>query len=375
MEKKKANDKEQKHLNKRTQKASAESTGSKDESPKRNTKETVGTIVVGLLMLVGVVLGLWKLSGEGDKPANTLAFTVGTEKVYMDEVNLVVLQNIQSTGMTIESLDSISVEKGIDAAGVYKDKMLDVIMDYKVGYMVAKEQGLQLSKEELEDVKLDVNSYLAEVDARLLNQWGIERKMIEEVYEQRYLAHKLEETVTAEVEVEEYQYCTVYFMLFPKVEMDANGGYVKEADGVTPVMLSDSEIQQAKKDADEALKMLKDGAEPATVAEKYGVEGYSGEESNISTSFDEVFTKYTTTLKAGECSPVIELESCYAIVKMIEENNEELAEQIMEHYVEDVKEEALEKQRVVWYEQVGVGDEPEFDGKAWSDVNLYDYLQ
>lgn len=338
-------------------------------------KEIAFTVVVGLLMLVAVVFGLWKLSGEGDKPSRVLAFTVGTEEVYMDEVNFVILQNIQSTSMTAESLDTVSAENGVDVASIYKEKILEVIMDYKVAYMVAKEQGMELTAEEIEEVKLDVSSYLGEVDSRLLNQWGIERSMIQEVYEQRYLAHKLEATITDKVEIEEYQYCTVYFMLFPKVEMGADGSYATEADGETPIMLSESEIQQAKKDADAALVLLKEGKDPDEVAKKYGVENYSGQESNISTSFDETFTKYTTTLKEGECSPVIELESCYAIVKMITENNEEMAEQILEYYAEDVKQEALDEQRVLWYEQIGVGEEPEFAGNSWSLVNLYDYVQ
>ncbi|MBQ9983997.1 MAG: hypothetical protein IJP29_05345 [Lachnospiraceae bacterium] len=351
-------------------------------APKENRQETTNkvkeiviTALVGVLMLVVVVFGLWKLSGEDDKPSNTLAFTVGTEEVYMDEVNLVILQNIQSTGMTVESLDRVSSENKVDAATVYKEEMLEVIMDYKVAYLVAKERGMELTAEELEDVKLDVADYLSKVDARLLNQWGIEKSMIQEVYEQRYLAHKLETTITDGVEVGEYQYCTVYFMLFPKVEMTADGSYATEEDGETPIMLSDSEIEQAKADADAALAELKAGTDPDEVAKTYGVESYSGQESNISTSFDEVFTKYTTTLKAEECSPVIELESCYAIVKMITENNEEMAEQIVEYYEADKMQEALDEQRALWYEQVGVGEEPEYAGKAWSSVNLYNYLQ
>lgn len=346
-----------------------------DAKDKSKIKENILTGIVVLIMLAVAVFGLWKLSGESEKPANTLVFTVGTEEVYLDEVNLCVLQNMLSLGIAAEDMQNTTAEDGTGAADHYKQAILELIMDYKVAYMVAKEQGLSLTEEEKEQVRLDVVGYLGEVDARLLNAWGIEQERIEEVYMQRYLAHKLEETVTGEIQVDDQNYCTIYLMLFPKIEMLEDGNYATLEDGETPIMLSDEEIKQAKENADNAWKELQEGADVVEIAEKYNVQSFSGEESNLADSFDEPFKQYTKSLKENEYSPVLETESCYAIVKMVKENNAEIAEQILSYYKEDLKKEALEEQRTTWYEEMGIGQEPVYNGKIWDKLSLYDYVQ
>ena len=72
---------------------------------------------------------------------------------------------------------------------------------------------------------------------------------------------------------------------------------------------------------------------------------YSGEESNTPESFGEPFTEYAQSLKDGECSPVLETESCYAILKMITVNDEEIADQIMQHYRAEMEEEAVTEKK------------------------------
>lgn len=232
-----------------------------------------------------------------------------------------------------------------------------------------------MTEEEEKTVQNDVTEYLGQIDARLLNQWGIQRDVIEKVYMQRFLGHKLEEKVVEELEVEDEKYCTIYMLLFPKIEMAEDGNYLTAADGVSPIMLSDADIQKNKENAEQALQELKDGADIEEIAKEYGVDSYSAEESNIASSFGEPFSQYAESLKEGEYSPVLETESCYAIIKMINENNEEFAEQIMEYYKADLQEETLQEKRTQWREQLGIGETPEFEGKTWEKISLYDYVQ
>lgn len=352
------------------------------EKGKKNPNETnnrIGkNIIIGLAVLCIIAIisaALWALSGENDKPSNTLIFTVGTEEVYLDEVNFCILQNVLSLGITAEDMQNTTAADGTNADAYYKQQILDLIMDYKVEYMVAKEKGITLTEEEKESVRADVVTWLGKVDARLLNQWGIERDLIEEVYMQRRLVYKLEQSETEEIEVEDQNYCTIYFMLFPKVEMAEDGNYATEADGETPIMLSEDAIAKRKEDAENALKELQSGADVEAIAEKYNVASYSAEESNMAESFGEPFSQYTTTLKEGEYSPVLETESTYAIIKMVKENNEEFSKQILDHYKEDLKKELLTEKRMQWYEQMKVGKNPVFKGMKWEKISLYDYVQ
>lgn len=350
----------------------------KDTEEKQNNNKLMKNILTMMAVVVVLILatiGLWKLSGKGDEPSETLVFTVGTEEVYLDEVNFCILQNVLDLGITAQSMQNVTAADGTDAATYYKQEILDLIMEYKIEYLIAKEQGITMTEEEEQAVRNDVVEYLGQVDARLLNQWGVKQDTVYEVYRQRYLANRLEKTITEDVDVEDQKYCTIYMLLFPKIEMQEDGNYVTAEDGVTPIMLSDTEIKKRKEDADQALVELKDGADIEEIAEKYGVAAYSSEESNMTSSFGEPFSQYAESLKAGEYSPVLDIESCYAIVKMITENNEVLAEQIMEYYKADVTEEMLQQKRLEWREQLGVGQTPEFKNKVWEKISLYDYVQ
>lgn len=346
-----------------------------DTKEKNKLLDYIITVVVIILVLAVAFFGLWKLSGEDKKPSKILVFTIGTEKVYQDEVNLCIIQNTIDLGVTAEHLNSATADDGTVAADYYKQQILDMIMDYKLEYIIAKEQGIALTEEEEKEVLLDVVEYMSRVDARVLNQWGITQELIEEVYTQRYLAYKLEESVTKDVSTDDLTYCTIYLMLFPKVEMTEDGNYATQEDGETPIMLSEEDILQRKEDAEHALEELKEGADVAEVAKKYKVEKYSGEESNTPESFGEPFSEYATTLKEGEYSPLIEVESCYAIMKMMTVNNEKLADEIRKYYQSDLEGEALEEKRAEWRQQLGIEKEPVFEGQTWEKISLYDYVQ
>lgn len=332
---------------------------------------TVVGIIVGVLLLAA---GLFWLAKAGEGPEKKAVFKVGNETVYQDEVNLCILQNVVALGLDSEALDA-TPEDGGSADEYYKDEILQVIMDYKVEAKVAGMRGLSLSDEELKSVKNDAVTYMDKISGRLLKKLGITQNLIEEVYEERYLAHLLEETVTKDIEVEEQKFCTVYMLLFPKVETDETGDYLREEDGETPIMLSEEAIKQKKADADEAYKALSDGANIEELAKKYGVLPVSGEESNFADSFGEPFSGYAKTLKKDEFSPVLDTASCYAIVKMINENNKEMADQIYQYYRKDLEKDAVSKNKPKWYEEAEIDTEPEFIGNVWNKISLYDFVQ
>lgn len=359
------------------QSANGKSASQVEQQKKEKSTQSRNILWIGVFVVVLVLaaFGLWKLSERQKQPSDVLVFSVGEEKVYLDEVNLCILQNVINLGMTEDDLKNVTAEDGTNATDYYKQSILELIMNYKVECMVAKQQGIALTQEEEKEIRADVTTFMGEVDGRLLNQWGIDKDLVEEVSKQHYLAQKLKNTVTKDVEIEEQKYSTLYIMLFPIIEMNEDGSYVTMEDGETPVMLSDAEIAQRKEDAYNALKELQDGADVNEVAKKYGVESYSGEERNLTDSFGEPFAQYAKSLSEGECSPVIEIESCYGIVKMVKENDEALSEQVMSYYRADAEKEALEEARTKWYADMGIGQIPEFYGTIWEKLSLYEYVQ
>ena len=71
----------------------------------------------------------------------------------------------------------------------------------------------------------------------------------------------------------------------------------------------------------------------------------------------------------------METASCYGILKMITENNEEIAEQIMGYYKSDLEQETIEENKTKWYEEAGAGSGAEFVGSTWENISLYDFVK
>ena len=344
------------------------------EEKKAKKKNSLTMFLVGAVFLLLITFGLIMLFHSEHSAYDTVVFKVGDEKVRKDEINLCMLQNIINLSIDRESL-SKKAENGMNAAEYYKQEILELIMNYKVESMIAQKQGITLSKDEEQEVKNDASEYMGKINARVLNELGITKDRITEIYRQRYLAHKLEEKQDFDVEIEEQKFVTIYRLLFPKVVMDEEGDFVTEDDGSTPIMLSDEEIAEQKAKADQAYKELtEENADIEEVAKKYGVDLYSGLQSNLVSNFADPFSKYAEELKDGEYSPVFEIESCYGIVKMINSNNEEIAEQIVDTYKQDREKEELNKQRNKWYQEMGVSKDPVFVGNTWDKISLYDYM-
>lgn len=370
-EKKKKQGKQQ---NRKTDRLYSEK-GEKQKTHSGRKKGIVWIALAAALLIVLAAVGLWRLSRTGKEPASQLVFTVGQEEVYLDEVNLYILQNVVNFGLTADYLENTTARDGSKASEYYKQQILELIRDYKVEYSIAKKRGIVLSEEEEQSVRSDAVQFMGSINGTILNRLGITQDCVTEVYKQRYLVKKLEESVQKEVTAEDQNYATMYILLFPKVEMTEDGDYERQEDGETPVMLSEEMIAQRKKDADAAHKELLDGARIEEIAEKYGVSAYSGEESNLTGSFGAPFSEYAESLKENEYSPVIETESCYAILKMVEVNNQELADQIMSYYKADLEKEKITEKKKEWYKETGVSEEPDFAGSIWKDISLYDFTE
>ena len=341
---------------------------------KKNKKiEYLIWFVIGVILIALLAAGLYLLSGKDKVPKDILVMEIGDEKVYLDEVNLYCLENVTRLGLTADTLDSTTASDGTPSAEYYKNEIFDLILDTKVTYMKAVDEGITLTQQEKNDINNDAVEYIGGLGGSVTKQLGISMDTVIKSYEERYIVKKYGEQAVEDVDVEQQKYCTIYMLLFPKVQVNEDGSYVKASDGESPILLSDDEIKQKKADADEALEELKAGADVEEVAKKYGVELVSGEESNLVGSFGDPFDKYAATLKEGEYSPVLDIASCYAIVKMVEENNQALADQSTEHYREDQKQDELDNIVESLYDEYQIDKDQVLVGRAWDKLSLYDF--
>ena len=351
---------------------------------RKSDRKYMVILIAAVLFLAVLTAVLIAIFAKEKSAYNTVVFKVADEKVRMDEVNFLMLQNAINLNIDEDTLNKSETKLqalGYDSADeYYKNEILTLIMDYKVEYLTAKQQGMTLSDEDKDKVRKDVTDYLSGINARVLNELGLTKERIIEIYEQRYLAGKLADKTKEEIDVDDgdvdKRFATIYVMLFPKVKTTQDGDYVREEDGETPVMLSDEEMEKQKENAYAAYKELtEDGAMVEDVVKKYGIEAFSEEESNLIESFGGPFSKYAKELKEGEYSPVIDESSFYGIVKMVKENNEQISEQILTQYADDVKEDGLKEMLYKWYEELGVSGGPKFVGNSWDKVSFYDFVK
>ena len=346
---------------------------SKQNTKKNSNRLTLCVIFCIALIVLGAVI-VWAVSKPNRGSDQTPVFRVGEETVYLDEVNLYLLQNVMNAGVTKASLDQ-AIESGRKTEEEYINDVLCVIRDLKVENIVAREQGISLTEEENDTIQQKASEYIGNIDGRLIKKFDITQELAARMYKEQYLARKLEDSFTKDIDVEEKRYCTIYKLFFPKVEMDENGDYVRAEDGKTPVMLSNDAIAKAKKNAEDAYEKILAGEDIAEIAKEYQVDAYSGEESNLTDNFEEPFDQYVDTLKEGECSPIIELSSCYLIVKIMEWNNEEAVNQILDYYKNDLEKDAVTQKKSEWYDETGIQQTLDFVGDTWRQISLYDYVQ
>ena len=356
----------------------------KNINEKSGKKELLITVIIIVCALVLITAGLIILFHKEHSEYDTVVLKVGDEKVRKDEINFLMLQNavdLKISADTLEVSEDTLKSLGVDSADeYYKNEIVKMVMDYKVEYMTAKKQGIIMSDDDKSKVRKDATEYLSGVNARILSELGITKDRIIEIYEQRFLATKLVDETKSGIEVDEpdidKRFATVYIMLFPKVVTTDDGNYEREADGETPVMLSDDEIKEQKEKADAAYKELtEDNADVEEVAKKYGVEAFSGMQYNLVESFEEPFSDCIKKLKEGEYSNVIDESSFYGIVKMVSENNEQLSEQIMKQYNEDMIDESFNKKLDEWYTELGISKDPVFVGDTWDKITFYDFVK
>lgn len=345
----------------------------KKDDKKGLKKIIINTMLVVIGMLVLAIV-LWFLSGEGKENAKKVVFEVGDEPVYLDEVNFCILQNMLNLNLNEAAL-SVDPKDGGTADAYYKKEILKQIMDYKVEAKIAKKKGIHISDEDLKKVKKDANEYALQIDGRIMRELGISKECIIDVYEERYLAYLLEQEETKDVKPKKQDFSTVYFMFFPKVETTEDGDYKRDTDGETPIFLSEAEIEKNKNNANAAYKDLKAGEELEAVAKKYGVKEISGADSNVPESFGTLFAKTITDLEEGEISEVIDTPSAYVILKMLQKNNEELANQLMDAYKKDLKKEKIERLKLEWYKELEVEELPKFKGNIWKKITLHDFVK
>ena len=158
-------------------------------------------------------------------------------------------------------------------------------------------------------------------------------------------------------------------MLFPTVEIDGNSPK-KDSDG-NYVYVSDDKKAEVKSNAEAAMKEIQAGASYETVADKYGVTDYSRDDTGYTDGYgDDEINKIMNNLKTGECTGPIEDTLGYAVIVMVNDNDEELKTNFISYSAQSTESDQFDKLQSQWLATIPVDEVNDLQGTVWADFDF-----
>lgn len=192
-----------------------------------------------------------------------------------------------------------------------KDTILSRLAQIKVMNLLAAQRGLELSEQEKADTENMAKEFMESLSKNEIKELGINNDSVASMYGEYYLANKVYEDVTKEVNPEisddEARIIKVKHILIKNYENDWNGNRRE---------LSVSANEAARRKADTIYAKIQAGEDFDSLAEKYN------EDDETSYAFGkgtmpEAFETAAFNLDKDEISKVVETEYGYHIIKCI----------------------------------------------------------
>lgn len=344
----------------------AEHKKSKRKKRKRLKKQTVVTIWIVVLILIAVsVISVIKIKEKK-------VFTIGSEKVYTDELSFYALQcayryHLFNMDMLYEYYDGATTYEE-----QYKNEVRQNIVDTKVMYLCALQQGITLSQEDQGIIDAQVSEALSNIGEELEN-FNIKKSLVKRVLTEQYYAELLKQTVVTEEEQEQQTYFHTYNLLFPTVKTNADGTVEVNEDG-TLVPEGETDKQKQYTLAMKAIELSKAGKSMEQIAEELGVTATSGDiYGNIATYDSEQYLEQINKMKEQSVSDIVETVYGYNVFYLYSKDDEAYAANVSEQADLFARSELLETQLEKWYQSAGV-DAEQLQSNAWEKFTMKDYV-
>lgn len=293
----------------------------------RNFKQYKKRIICAALAIqTAVVLLLTGCEGKTEQikvntedAKNNIIMTIEDFNVTQQLYNLYVIQYMYNNKTEPISMDEAAVRE-------LQDTVILELKSELVQYLLAKQtEGVSVTEESLAAYQANAASMYNFFGESFLAEYGIDRACVDELFEQQaYISAlrdkalaDLTDTYTKQYE-EEYKdlvFHSVYYALFPAIEYDKDGNPVQTQEGAY-VSLSEADMKENQKKAEELMNRAKAGEEMETLAKEYGIEAYSKIERNYDGAYSEELNAVIEGLSEGDISDVIKTEAGYMVVRM-----------------------------------------------------------
>ena len=336
---------------------------------KRKKRRLKKWVVVIVWLLVFVLLALSVVSVM--KAKNKRIFTIGSEKVYADEVSFYALQyafnyHISNVDMLYEYYDGVTTYEE-----QYKSELKRVIVDTKVMYLCALQQGITLGKENQGEIAEAVEDTLSNI-GDYLEKFHIDEALVTRVLTEQKYAELLKQTVVKQEE-EVTTYFHTYNLLFPTVKTNADGTVSTNADG-SLVPENEADKQRQYELAMKAIELSKKGTAMEEIAKTLGVTATSGDLYGDMEHYDsQRYLEEIHSLSENEVSGVVETIYGYNVFCLISKDDQEYAVQMQNQEELFTSSQAYETQLEKWRQEAKL-DERKLETDGWSAFTMKDYV-
>lgn len=288
----------------------------------RNGSSKKKTILCLLLTFV-LAIGCFGCGSKGETVSvedaqSTVVMTIDGYEITLSEYTIFLMQYIGMQGLDPDSLTEEQVASVRSA--VASEIKLEI-----VEYLLAQQMDeIALSDEDEEEIDTNVENYMNQFGEEFLLSYGVDEAAVKQLFTEQAYITKLTDKTKQDLAEENYddnmeqfkdiKFHTVYYALFPSVEYK-DGEVVTDDDG-NQVVLSDEDMKEQKKKAEELQKRAKDGEKLEDLIEEYGIEASSGEQHGYAGSYSEELNTLIEDLEQDDISDVVETDAGYMVVRM-----------------------------------------------------------
>lgn len=337
----------------------------------RYKKYLVATLC--LCMILSLV-GCKKKEEEGYKDSSTTkVMVVGDYDVYLDEVIMYSMQVF-----FLQGADSQSWSEGVEKNN--RETVISLVRENKILYDVAVNNDVTLNEADLEYVQTTIDGFKSKFSQDILDKYGITDETIQRVFEEQAIITKFENDTRNDMaqtmysdftEVyADYNFYSMYYMLFPTVQVGDDGNPVLNDDG-TYAYVSESEKEEIYANASAAVEDIRAGKSYEEVATTYGVTDYSSSRiSYAGANNDEELDAQIGALNAGECTEVFEDTLGYVVVVMVSPNDEEIKDDYVTTLVNSSLSDEFEALKKMWLGTIAINETEDMEGTVWDDFDF-----
>lgn len=237
---------------------------------------------------------------------------------------------------------------GTTIGALLKQKVLEQIIQLEVMNMVANDMGIALNDDEMLEVRNSATEFMNYISEQDRLTYGITEELAVRVFASNYIAEKLYETVTIDVDTEvsneEAQQCRIQKIFIKTYGMDSQGNRTQ---------LRDVELEEIKQKVDSLH------AQALETTNFYALAESNSDDNTIEYvvgrgDLDEVEEKVAFSLKDGEVSKIIEKEDGYVILYCVDAYDEDATLQVKEEIIEQRRSDLFVDLYSQWYIQYDV---------------------